>query len=827
MGNDSTERQVIPYYAHPHVHTVIFDNTWYDETVAQPRDPNDLPYATLVVIGADTGIDNTFVRVSDFNTKKALFGQGNFQKYGQPSLQCDLLFNGSTNVWICRVLPDNAQYANMILVAKYRKGNELDDIDQETGLKRLEIKFDVKYATKPALTDGPIDDDSIYEIAKTYEKATPDPQTGYMSVPICYIRSIGRGKYGNRYSVVFRRDTEAEKEYTLKMYKFGLVNNSDSGISRVTHIFSGSLYQTIRYDMSTLISDVLDQFETGRCPISIYPFEENFEVLYTFYKDIVAENAAYLEAIGGGTDDQAEDLEYAQGIVRDTFDPLFGYRIVTRSNQIIPYYRNYTVKTVDGLEYPYIAPELEVSNASRIPRNIGTWNTAKVGAALLVLADENNGGYRWRYNVISIDEATGNIVYDDGVEAAIDDAEYDGINIANAAGIRLIGGHDGDFQEITVNGVTRAPTNSEMKLLLSREYVKAFRGEKDRKVLSPARVNCDLIFDANYNMCSEGDLTLDDSIQAMYSNSTVLTDEDYAELSVIARSGDPLDFTDLNVKAAMYDLNLFRIKNGMEVANNEEDYGAGTLLHLDCGLCGIKNVNASSELRDIIKMFEGFTGRATSIDLGYYEIFDPYTGKRIKVTTSYFLAQRLIPHLIQNGINKPFTNALAQITCLQRSTALKGEGKNAMIRDTFRPDIDLIDWDVKELLYTSRINYYLTKEEGRNVQRSVQNTRQINASVLLEESNVRVLNTLKKGLEKACNSYLYDWNEPEARKGYTDTQMAVYRPWIGTIVQDIDIRFEANEWEQERMIMHCYCDVKFRDIVKRIILEININRPEY
>ena len=83
------------------------------------------------------------------------------------------------------------------------------------------------------------------------------------------------------------------------------------------------------------------------------------------------------------------------------------------------------------------------------------------------------------------------------------------------------------------------------------------------------------------------------------------------------------------------------------------------------------------------------------------------------------------------------------------------------------------------------------------------------------------------GLEKACRGYLYAWNEPEIRRAYTDTQMQIYKPWIGTKVQDLNIRFDANEWEQDRMIMHCYCEVAFRDIVKRIILEININRPEY
>ena len=84
-----------------------------------------------------------------------------------------------------------------------------------------------------------------------------------------------------------------------------------------------------------------------------------------------------------------------------------------------------------------------------------------------------------------------------------------------------------------------------------------------------------------------------------------------------------------------------------------------------------------------------------------------------------------------------------------------------------------------------------------------------------------------KILEKDCASFLYNWNEPTVRQGFTKAEMEKFRPWIGTFVQDLQISFDANEWEQERMIMHCYCSVAFRDIIKRIILEINIQRPTY
>ena len=813
----ATSVQIIPYYAHPHVHTVINDHTWYDETVAVPPTPADLQYATCVVTGADKGIDNVFVRLSDIRTKQALFGKGDFGKYGQSSLQADQLFNGYTNVWFFRALPDNATYANMIVLAHFRTGKILDELNQETGKNRLEIKFSVEHAAKPNLVEGATKDIDIEEFATGLTSMVAHPQTGYMTVPLFYVRSVGRGKYGNMYSMRFARDVEAEGEYDLKMYRYSLLTNEPR--TRVTNMFAGSMYQTTRHEMSTLIEDVLDQFETGSCPVFIKTFEDNFIYLYNYYQEIVADNEAYIMA-SGDPDDVAE-LKVAKSVRIDGFDPLFGLMLKTKTAQRIPYYRNYTVKPSG----PWIDPDLVIPNTagSNKPLNIVDWNNAFVGGRVVVAADPLNEGLRWLYRVIRVEDATGDIVYDEGEEVAIDAAEYDGLDLQLPVGHMFHGGHDGDFQEISVGGALRPPTIPEMKLLLSREYVRAFRGEKDRKILSPARVNLDFIFDANYNMTTDEDLEVDTYMTHLYNNSTVLTDSDAQQLAAIGSDSFLMDFTDLNVKKAMYDLNEFRCRNGMTINLAE---GAGTLLHLDCNLTGLRNTVVNSELIDIINMMEEFDGRNTSIDLGYYGIFDPLSSRRIKVTAVYYLAQNLVPHIIKNGLNKPFVNSFATLNALQRNATTRMV-TGSMIRDTFRPDIDLIDWDVKERLFTSRINYWLTEDEGRIVMRAVQNTRQRDASALLEENNVRVLNTLKKGLEKACKGYLYEWNEPTVRRGYTQSQMEVYRPWIGTMVNDIEIRFVANEWEQERMIMRCFVIVKFRDIIKRIILEINIHRPEY
>lgn len=821
MSNLESGVQIIPYYAHPHVFTKITDDSYYEETVAERLSDQNLPYSVLVVTGADKGIDNRLVRLTDIDTKKALFGPGNYIKYGQASIQADVLFNGFTNVWFMRVLPENATYANFILLAHYRKGKILDELGLETGKVRMEIKFSFAKIQKDMLKGGALTDAKIQAYAESLIRETSDPNTGYKTVPIMYVRSTGHGKYGNNYSMSITRDQHAEKEYGTKMYSFNLIDNEE--VTRLVNQFAGSLVLSSYKDQSTLISDVLDQFSTGSCPVHIYPFEDSIHTLFDFYSKIIKLNENYVKS-SGMNDDDVDELNRAKKVTIGTFDPLFGLVQDTQDDTMIPYYRNYTVPE-DG---KWQVPDLEIPNTAGAvkPLNISQWSSVFPGARVLVAADPFNNGQRWLYTVVAIDSKTGNIIYDEGFEVEFDIDQYDGDNISLNAGHNLEGGSDGDFEEITTGQVTRTPTAAEMKLLLSREYVKAFRGRKDRRILSPSRVNIDFIFDANYNLTSSETLNIVTNTTHLYNGSTILTNKDNEALSILADGSATLTFEDINVKRAMYDLNEFRNRNGMKI-NLEQ--GAGCLLHLDCGLAGNfsgeNEDDANSEIDDIIEMLSGFTGRQTSIDLGFYEIFEPSSGRKVPVTATYYIAKKLIPHLIQFGCNKPFTMNYATISCAQRSVSSVVAGE--MIRDTFRPDIDDIDWDIKEKLYKSRFNYWLVKDEGRSIKRATQNTRQLDASALLEENNVRVLNTLKKNMEKACEGYLYEWNDPSVRKSYTKAQMDIYKPWIGTIVEDLNIKFTANAWESDRMIMHCLVEVKFRNIVKRIILEINIQKPDY
>lgn len=797
-------QQLLPYYTQPHVWAKINDNTQYAEEVAIPDSAVQKPYSTACVSGADRGIDNAFVRIPGLSTYRNLFGKSNYTKYGQASLQTEtILRTNQCNVWFMRVLPDDARYANIIVLAKYRISDSIDKNGNITGLKQLDIKYDITSAAPPDVPDGALREEDIYNYAAKFINNTSDPLTGYRTLPLFFIRSIGRGNYGNKYAIRLQRDTESEFDYGVKTYGFGLIDNDVS--TRTVNYYTGSLTNITRNNTSLLIDDVLGQFELGFAPIQIRSFEDTMITLYDEYQRVINENEAYLNSTGI-TNEASNVLNIAKSITIEVFDPIFGLLINTRSNEQMPYFKAYSQSTV-----PYVKPDKTVSNQK--PATKASWYNAFIGARLLVTNDPDHSNLRWSYNVINIDSQD-NIYYDEGIEEAIDAAEYNGAKLDLDVGHMLKGGFDGQFESVSVQGNTRAPNNAELKILLAKEYVKAFRGYKDRRILSPSAMNLDFVFDANYNMSiGDIDFRVDNVIRSLYVNNSMLMDDDYRRLVITAAGTPPnilVNTDDINVKKAMYDMIESRNKDGMILDTNR---GAGTHLYLDCGLVGSKTMTVNSELLDTITAMEYFYGWNTSIDFGYYEIVDPNTSKKVKVTATYLLAEKLIPHIVRYGMNEPFVNNFATVT--------------NMVRGSFYPVLDLIDWDVNEALYKNRINYYMTVDEGSTVQRATQSTRQLDASALLEENNMRVLDALYKGLKKACRGYLYKWNDSTVRKGYTDTQMDIYQPWIGKYVQDLDIRFEANEYEQRHMLLHLYADVAFPDIAKRIIMEVNINRPVY
>lgn len=191
-----------------------------------------------------------------------------------------------------------------------------------------------------------------------------------------------------------------------------------------------------------------------------------------------------------------------------------------------------------------------------------------------------------------------------------------------------------------------------------------------------------------------------------------------------------------------------------------------------------------------------------------FKVRDPFNSKIITVTATYFIASNLAKHVELNELNTPFARKkYAKVT--------------GIVKNSLRPLVDPIDFDVKEKLYTSGVNYYEPLSDDEFM-RSTQITSQQVISDLSMESNVRVLVTLISRLEELNDDIIYNFAEEEDRQLYTNAGRRMLEEYQ-KMYREADVKFEATEYEQEYNILHCYLYVIFKNIAERIIAEVDIN----
>lgn len=240
-----------------------------------------------------------------------------------------------------------------------------------------------------------------------------------------------------------------------------------------------------------------------------------------------------------------------------------------------------------------------------------------------------------------------------------------------------------------------------------------------------------------------------------------------------------------------------------ELANVREDAPC----YIDAGV-----ETTLAQVDNIIEDMVIFNTRNLVKEFQHYQVKDFDTKKKCDVTITYFYAQALAAHYENEGTHVPFVKGRAQ---------LSGHVKNSL-----EPCIDDIDLEVKEKLYENRINYFETIEE--NVyQRCSQNTAQMINSDLIEENNMNTLFEIKRILERDCWEKLYDFTSAEDRARFTEYEQAKFANWEGRKLDTIEIEFDVNEWEAERSIIHCYVSVQFRNLNKRTIIEIDVNKRNF
>lgn len=755
--------QIIPEYSYPHQKTYINDNTIRETSVGD----QEYELKCMNVFVSSRGIDNQFIEKKSYTSYLSEYGTPNMELYGQPGYMPYIaLKSGYTSCQCMRVMPDDAIFANAILIARVKYNNTPMYI----------MKKNPKYSADPAINPikiknpdfqqlfihNPYKDMTVEELLDVIGNDLYMPNPDFN--PTIDISDTNPLKVTNIYRIFDNGsfdDTNApDIVVDGSTFTDGSVTSSNSVVvdgrefTNDENIFKDIEYiVNINYDAD--IPEYIDNPNYQEESIkALYPADNKVHVSFTVkhadftdkaeidgvltsMMNVEEDSEGYIEipiacfySLGRGeygnnisitisSDTQSDrSNEYKNYMFKVTASDITTTEIFNRCAS----YRNAKYRT-SSLFYEDVINDMDRGSSM-----IGIYSYMDGVTALVNFIN--------KYASTPIDEQTFDVFFGKlkgGLQMA--DVIYEAVRANDIDltknSIALAGGSDGAF----------ALDNPDREKAINDVYIKAFSGKIDRSIMSKKRVPATYIFDANYP----------------------------DEVKEVLKS--------LIIDESRQDMQGF----------------------IDGGI-----LNNQSELRSWLnEQTEG--SRYYSYDPFNFQIKDPFNGRRITVTTTYFLAANLAKHVSTNGLNVPFAQSrYAKITGVS----------------SLKPVIDDNDRELKDLLYRNGINYYEAIGEN-SFMRSTQQTSQKMISDLSAESNMRVVLAIKGRLETLGESLLYGFSEAENRKLYTNAGLRIideYRNYLS----DRDLRFEQTEYEEEYNILHCYVELIFKNIVERIINEIDI-----
>lgn len=457
--------QIVPKYSFPYVETHMNDYTIVTDDAIPAEADTSIKQAYAVV--SAKGIDNVWVRKTSRAAAVKTYGESNFKKYGQPLMQALNVLDASddASVWFCRVMPENANYANAIVSGFWRADTSTDIVDAH---KR---KFRIKH-TKTSEESITTKEDLAIAAKKT-DYTTPDAE-GYDQVPFMLIRYNGRGTCGNYYSMRLSQAATYENEYGIKMYNFEALDSSTTLTKDANYV--GCLVTSVKYESesTTLIDDVLGEAPVGVAPIDVVSLEDNVELIYDKYieflkqlhldcieeyeekvnlydipedqlngtvavepefKDMYDEIQDIIAMIEATDDSQLPDL--------DEFDLIFGRKVSTTQSKNIEY--------LPAIYFPKkLTPDVDTTAEDYDPYD---WTTSDI------------------------------------------------IDFSSIKGVILDGGSNGYFDDPRqiVDEETGETIQWTVQDEINEAYKLAFSGVLDKKILSSRRMEVTALFDANYD----------------------------------------------------------------------------------------------------------------------------------------------------------------------------------------------------------------------------------------------------------------------------------------------------------------------------------------
>ena len=132
-------------------------------------------------------------------------------------------------------------------------------------------------------------------------------------------------------------------------------------------------------------------------------------------------------------------------------------------------------------------------------------------------------------------------------------------------------------------------------------------------------------------------------------------------------------------------------------------------------------------------------------------------------------------------------------------------------------------------IYFKRYDSTLNQKFDEMVKNGQISTRGLKANAKIYNELVFDVNSLyfeqNGGYEFAKRFYekAYNFAEQEDRNKYQKAGERLIANKYETMCKEASIEYDMTEYEEENNILHCYLNIKFKDISERIIQEINVN----
>lgn len=206
------------------------------------------------------------------------------------------------------------------------------------------------------------------------------------------------------------------------------------------------------------------------------------------------------------------------------------------------------------------------------------------------------------------------------------------------------------------------------------------------------------------------------------------------------------------------------------------------------------------------------TSRNESVEGYYGKIQDPTNFKIIKVTGTYALSSMYPLHFQQHGSK--------HVPLAGSSYAIMSNFLNGSAYPIFDDDLDAT---LLDQLTNSKVNF-LKGNTQKQVVRGAQTTRQDADTNLSEMNNVFVLLDIRRDAVQMCEQYEYNFAESEDLQRFNKSASILADKYQDAQVKSITAEFSMNDWESERGILHLYIEFVHKNIIKRAIVEIDVNR---